>query len=56
MEEAYAEVRGLSFEEIAEANLEAMLDWKLGPLFDPERSARMTEARNEPDRVPRRPN
>jgi hypothetical protein len=38
MVQAYDELRaaGFSFEEMAEANTEAMLDWKLGPLFDPE--------------------
>jgi hypothetical protein len=37
MVKAYAELRaaGFAFEEMAEANLEAMLNWKLGPLFDP---------------------
>ena len=40
MMETYAELRGagLCFEEIAEANSEAMLNWKLGPLFDLEAS------------------
>jgi hypothetical protein len=39
MVQAYAELRaeGRSFEEMAEANTVAMLNWKLGPLFDPER-------------------
>ena len=38
MVQAYAELRaaGFSFEEMAEANTEAMLNWKLGPLFDPD--------------------
>jgi len=37
MQAAYDELRaaGLSFGELAEANLDAMLRWKLGPLFDP---------------------
>jgi len=36
MVKAYAELRaaGFSFEEMTEANTEAMLNWKLGPLFD----------------------
>jgi len=36
--EAYAELRGagFSFEQMAEANTDAMIDWKLVPLFDPE--------------------
>jgi hypothetical protein len=39
MQEAYDDLRvsAFSFEEIAEANVEAMLNWKLGPIFDPER-------------------
>ena len=38
MAEAYSELRvaGFSFEQMAEANTDAMLNWKLGPLFDPE--------------------
>ena len=38
MAEAYTELRGagFSFEQMAEANTDAMIDWKLGPLFDPE--------------------
>lgn len=38
VQEAYDELRvgALSFEQIAEANVEAMLNWKLGPIFDPE--------------------
>jgi hypothetical protein len=36
MDEAYEELRraGFSFEELAEANLEGMFTWKLGPLLD----------------------
>lgn len=36
MNEAYEELRreGFSYEELAEANLQKMFDWKLGPLLD----------------------
>ena len=36
MDEAYQELRraGFSFEELAEANLQGMFTWKLGPLLD----------------------
>jgi hypothetical protein len=45
IEQAYEVVRGLSFEEVAEANLEAMLTWKVGPLFDAERFMGLTQTR-----------
>jgi hypothetical protein len=46
MQAAYADLRerGFSFEEIAEANTEAMLNWKLGPILATERfSAALSE-------------
>jgi hypothetical protein len=50
MQEAYADIRerGFSFEEIAEANTQAMLNWKLGPIFDADRfDAALRERRDE---------